>query len=204
MPFYSDRPGAALRFGDVIQGFQHPTVRIDALDHEVDLKLSVSRPQYFAIMSPCCDIELSALSLAPLTPVRDNMVLNYPRLRQNLTQFNIKFPPKEGLTAEQIAKQSPEKQAELLAQGPTYSFLDCFVYEQNGLFPTYPVTRSSKVLATSEYRMVDFKSMFRIDCRLIERGKEVPQGLKVSELSEDTRAQLRDKLSYYFGRLPDV
>lgn len=202
MPFYLDPPTKELRFGDVVTGFQHPTVRIDTPDSAVDLKISVTRPQYFAVMTPCCNIELSAVSLAPLIQVRDAIVLKHPRLLANLTLINVPFQPKEGFTDGQIAKMDLAKQAELLSQSAQYAFLDCFVYEPNGLFPFYEIKRK-ETAAKLQYRMVDFKSIFRVECSLIEREQIVPTGVKISELTVITRAQLRDKLTFYFGRNAD-
>lgn len=203
MPFYLDPPTKELRFGDVVTGFQHPTVRIDVPDNALDLKIVVTRPQYFALMTPCCNIELNSVSLAPLVQVRDAIVLKHPRLHDNLSLINVPFPPKEGLTEEQIGKMDAAKQAELLSGGAKYTYLDCFVYEQNGLFPAYEVKRNKQTVATLRYRMVDFKSIFRVECSLIEREKDAPSGIKVSELTATTRAQLRDKLTYYFSQNAD-
>jgi hypothetical protein len=203
LPFYLDPPTKGLRFGDVVTGFQHPTVRIDTPNSAVDLKIRVTQPQYFAVMSPCCNIELNAFSLAPLIQVRDAILLNYPPLRANLSLINVPFPPKDSFTEDQIAKMNQAKQAELLSQSAQYSFLDCFVYEPNGLFSAYEVKRKEQTVPNIQHRMVDFKSIFRVECLLIERDHEAPTGVKVSELTVTTRAQLRDKLTFYFGRNAD-
>jgi hypothetical protein len=197
-----DPPANELRFGDVVTGFQHPIVRIDTPDSELDLHISVTRPQYFAVMTPCCNIELKSFSLAPLESVRD-AILKRSRLLENLSLVNVQFPPKDGFTPEEIAKMDGDKQAELVSQAATYSYLDCFVYEPNGFFPTYEVRRSKQTWPNLQHRMVDFKSIFRVDCSLIVREQEMPTGIKISELTVETRAQLRDKLTYYFGRNAD-
>jgi hypothetical protein len=202
LPFYLDPPTKELRFGDVVTGFQHPTVRIDAPDSALDLRISVTRPQYFAVMTPCCNIELKSFSLAPLESIRD-AILRRPRLLENLSLINAQFPPKDGFTPEEIAKMDVEKQAELVSQAATYSYLDCFVYEPNGFFPPYEVKRNKQNWPNLRHRMVDFKSIFRVDCSLIEREQEMPSGVKISELTVETRAQLRDKLTNYFGRNAD-
>ena len=203
MPFYLDPPTKELRFGDVVTGFQHPTVRIDTLDSAVDLKISVTRPQFFAVMTPCCDIEFNSFSLAPLIQVRDAILLKHPRLHSNLALINVPFLPRDGFTDEQIEKMEPAKQAELRSQGPQYIYLDCFVYDPNGLFPAYEVKRNKQTIANLQHRMVDFKSIFRVESALIEREQQAPTGVKVSELTVGTRSQLRDKLTFYFGRNTD-
>jgi hypothetical protein len=202
LPFYLDPPTKEFRFGDVVTGFQHPTVRIDAPDNAVDLKIAVTRPQYFAVMTPCCDIELKSISLAPLEKVRDS-ILKHPRLLKNLLLINAPFAPKDGYTPEEIEKMKPEKQAELVTLPAVYAYQDCFIYEPNGIFPEYEVKRNKQLWSNLQHRMVDFKSIFRVECSLIEREQDVPTGVKVSELTVEGRAQLRDKLTYYFGRNAD-
>lgn len=202
MPFYLDPPTKELRFGDVVTGFQHPTVRIDSPDLEVNLRISVTRPQYFAIMTPCCNIELKSFSLAPLESVRDAL-LKRPRLHENLSLINTPFVPKDGYTPEEIEKMDRDKQAELVSLPSAYSFLECFIYEPNPLFPKYEVKRAKQTWPNLQHRMVDFKSIFRVDCSLIEREQEAPSNVKVAELTVTARAQLRDKLTYYFSRDAD-
>jgi hypothetical protein len=199
LPFYLDPPTKELRFGDIVTGFQHPTVRIDTPDSSVDLRITVSKPQYFVVMTPCCDIELQAFSLAPLEQVRDAIVKR-PRLRENLLMVNVKFKPKDGFAQEEIERMDGPKQAELAAAPEAYSYQDCFIYEPNGLFAPYEVKRKGQTVASLQHRMVDFKRIFRVDCSMIERAQELPAGIKISELSVETRAQLREKVAYYFGR----
>lgn len=202
MPFYLDPPTRELRFGDILTGFQHPTVRVDSLDDLLELKVNVKRPQYFAVMTPCCNIELKSVSLAPLEKVRDS-ILKHPRLLENPGLINVEFAPKDGFTPEEIGKMDGPKQAELMAKPPGYSYLECFIYEPNVLFAEYEVKRGNQTWPNLRHRMVDFKSIFRVECSLIERGQEAPTNAKVAELSVPTRAQLRDKLTYYFGRNAD-
>jgi hypothetical protein len=185
-----------------VTGFQYPTVRIDTLDSVFDLRISVTRPQYFAVMTPCCNIELKSVSLAPLEEVRES-ILKHPRLLQNLAVINSQYLPKDAFTPEEIDKMDADKQAELATLPVVYSYLECFVYEPNGLFPLYEVKRKKQTWSNLQHRMVDFKSIFRVECSLIEREQDAPAGVKVSELTVETRSQLRDKLTYYFGRNAD-
>jgi hypothetical protein len=197
-----DPPTKDLRFGDIVTGFQHPIIRIDTPDSSLDLRITVSKPQYFVVMTPCCDIELQALSLVPLEQVRDAIV-KQPRLLENLLMVNAKFKPKDGFTPEEIERMDGPKQAELASDPETYSYQDCFIYEPNGLFGFYEVKRKGRIVATLQHRMVDFKKIFRVDCSMIERAQELPTGIKISELTVGTRAQLREKLTNYFGRNAD-
>jgi hypothetical protein len=77
------------------------------------------------------------------------------------------------------------------------------VYAPNPIFETYELKKGKQAWPVVGHYMVDFKSIVRIDCALIERKREAPAGTKILELSVVARAQLRDKLAAYFGRIPD-
>jgi hypothetical protein len=51
--------------------------------------------------------------------------------------------------------------------------------------------------------MIDFKSIVRVECNAIERGKPPPTGMKFLQLSIRAREGLRQKLALYFARVPE-
>ena len=51
--------------------------------------------------------------------------------------------------------------------------------------------------------MIDFRQTSRVASQTIKRGATFPAGLKHLELSVRSRASLRDKISFYFSRVPD-
>ncbi|MGB6500863.1 MAG: hypothetical protein WBG19_05640 [Thermoplasmata archaeon] len=202
--FYSDQPSATLRFGDVVTGFQFAALHMDSPGPDekgVDLKIHVTRPRYFAVMTPCCSIELKSISLAPLVQVRHRF-FDFPPLAAELTKINSPMPPETPFTEEHWKTLSAEKQQEVLGQGNSYVFDDCFVYEANAIFPAYVLKNKKISLSAVGQYMVDFRSIARIECSQIERNHDAPSGMKLLELSVQTRGQLRDKLAHFFGRVP--
>ena len=51
--------------------------------------------------------------------------------------------------------------------------------------------------------MIDFKTICRIECDQIDRDKPAPAGTKILQLKAYVRQEMRDKLSFYFGRTPE-
>jgi hypothetical protein len=56
---------------------------------------------------------------------------------------------------------------------------------------------------------IDFRNIFTIHCGLIKRAEQMGANevavidSKCLQLSDASRAELRDKVAYYFGRVPD-
>lgn len=205
MAFYNDQPANNLRFGDVVTGFQFAALRMDSPASSgvpLDLKIHVTRPPYFAVMTPCCSIEMQSFALAPLVEVRPAFFA-VPYFAEDLARINVPTPPEKALPPEHWENLSPEKQSELLDRGMSYAFFDCFVYAGHTLFAKYTLKKKN-VSWEVVHRLVDFKSIFRVECARIEREHDAPSGIKVLELTTEARAQLRDKLTAYFGRNADA
>jgi hypothetical protein len=167
----------------------------------LDIKIHLTRPNYFAVMTPCCSIELQSVSLAPIVEVRHRF-FSFPRFAEELTRINTPMPAEEAVPPQHWAALSAESKGELIARGPSYVFYECFVYEPHAIFGNYEL-KKGKESWTVGHRMVDFKSIFRVDCNQIERDRDAPAGTKILQLTNAARAQLRDKLLSYFGRDAD-
>jgi hypothetical protein len=205
LAFYTDQPTKNLRFGDVVTGFQLAALHMDIptnAESSPDLKIHLTRPQYFAVMTPCCSIEMQSFSIAPLVQVR-SAFFAVPYFAEDLSRINVPAQPEKAVPPQHWDNLSAEEQLELVNQGLAYAFYDCFVYEPADLFTAYTV-RKKKESWTTGHRLVDFKSIFRVECAQIERDRDAPGGIKVYELTTLTRAQLRDKLTAYFGRNADA
>ncbi len=203
-PFYIEPPTSNLRFGDVVTGFHLAALRMDSPGGSatpLDIKIHVTRPNYFAVMTPCCSIELQSVSLAPIVEVRHKF-FSFPRFAEELTRINAPMPAEEAVPPQHWAALSAERKGELIARGRSYVFYECFVYEPHAIFGKYEL-KKGKESWTVGHRMVDFKSIFRVDCNQIERDRDAPVGTKILQLTNATRAQLRDKLLSYFGRDAD-
>jgi hypothetical protein len=97
---------------------------------------------------------------------------------------------------------SPEEQAERLSAKPGYVFLEVFIYKEHDLFPQYTIPRKEGNI-TTRYYMIDFRYAFRVNCDKITRKQQDPLGAKRLQLSISTRAELRDKISFYYSRVPE-
>ena len=205
-PFYESTPESILRFGDVIKGFHAATPRIDdpAGKSRNDWTVRISSPEYLAVMTPCCSIERRLIVVAPLREIRPAF-LNNDFFAEDLTRINQKVAPENSVPRNAWEQKLPPSQKEeLLAGGPKYTFVDCFVYGPHDLLLKYEVTpRKGKdgPLIMGHY-MVDFKAIYGVDCDKINRNGPAPRGIKLLQLKVDVRHNLRAKLSFYFGREP--
>lgn len=203
--FYHESPENSLRLGDVVQGFRVATPHVDdpACDKSNAWGITVDSPRYLAVMTPCCSIERNSVALAPLVPIRPSFLQN-EHFKEDLTRINVKVPPKSSVSRYVWDnRMSNNKKEELLAEGPAYAFLDCFVFESHDLLKKYTLDLKPpvKTIDIGHY-MVDFKDIYRVNCEKIKRDANAPAGMKLLQLTVATRQKLRDKLALYFGRPP--
>jgi len=52
------------------------------------------------------------------------------------------------------------------------------------------------------YYMLDFRRICRIECNKVVKPEQAPLEPKVLQISIETRGELREKLAWYFGRIP--
>lgn len=203
--FYNDNPSKILRLGDVVTGFHLASFHVNDPGNAgkpLDLNVHVTKPLYFVVMTPCCSIENQSISLAPLTQLRQKF-FEFPRLVEDMTRMNVRMEPQESLPPKHWESLSADEKGKLVAKGLSFILLDCFVYEPNGLFKPYSLKKGTKSWEGIGHMMVDFRQTFRVECPQIERGNDAPDGIKMLELSIETRSKLRDKLAHFFGRIPD-
>lgn len=202
-PFYADNPSKIFRLGDVITGFHSAEVEMDIPhDDATGLQIRVTRPKFFGVMTPCCSIENKVISVAPLVPLRHKFFDN-PHLFEDFTRLNSRIEPQNTLPPIAWSNLTPEQRTDLLARGQSYIFIECFVYAPNAVLGTYPLKKGTQAWPEVGHWMLDFKSIFKIDCGQIERNREAPAGIKLLELRIPARSELREKLAYFFGRVPD-
>ena len=200
--FYALTVDDALRFGDVVDGYistvptiVKPTLTIiDAQGYKIDVRM----PRYSVILSPCCSIREETISLTPLIPAAPNFFKN-PYFAEDLTIINRPMEPQQTLSPDGWEKLPPEEKQTRLAEGFNYALLHFFVYEQHDLFPYYELRDGTK----NNYYMIDFRSTYRLNCGLILSPTNAPLQSKCLQLSIETRSELRDKLAYYYSRVPE-
>jgi len=197
-----------LRFGDVVRGYvlSNPTIKepISPLKSEShNYKIDIEMPTYSVVLTPCCSIGESTISLTPLIKVRSNFFKN-PYFAEDLTRINRKMEPQQAHSPDEWEKFSPEEKQRYLAEGINYALLNLFIYEENEIFKKY-LLRQQEI---GGY-MIDFKNIYTIKCAMIKRPEKVkPEDApiiesKVLQLSGQTRSELRDKIAYYYSKIPE-
>lgn len=202
--FYQESIDQGFRFGDVIKGFvsatpsvSNPPINSDNTDYSIE----ISTP-YCAIISPCCSIKDKVISLSPLLHVNKTIFRN-PYCKEDLTRINRTVPSEKSVPPIAFEKMPPEEKERILSKGPSYIFLNLFIYEQHDLFPEYPIQLNGADDFNTRYYVIDFRNTFRVNCSKIQNPTNVPPGLKCLQLTIDTRNVLRDKITHYYGRLPE-
>jgi hypothetical protein len=201
--FYEEKPERTLRFGDVIVGFQVviPQIHKPTINVSCSWGISISQPSYFVIMTPCCSIEKKCFNLAPLSHIRPSFLSN-KYFREDLTRINRKVLPELSVSTElwNDPKFQPRRE-KLLAEGEAYTNKELFIYAPHDLLAKY--TLDYKPPVEMHYYMIDFKTIYKIDCNQIDRDKDPPAEIKLLQLTVQTREELRRKLSLYYGQIPE-
>jgi len=207
--FYEKDIDNALRFGDVLRGYiaitpniKSPILTPSALNEGYNIDINL--PIFSVIISPCCSIGDDTISLTPLIKVR-NTFFDNPYFTEDLTRINREMKPQLAVPPYVWNGLPPEEQQKRLQEGEDgkgYAFLEFFIYKDCDLFPKYSVDmRQGKNIETNYY-MIDFRNTYKLYCNKIKSPKEAPLESKCLQLSLQTRAELRDKISYYYARIP--
>jgi hypothetical protein len=204
--FYQKEIDPVLRFGDIIKGYvaivpiikqpNQPTI-MPTLDWEI----RVSYPEFLAVLSPCCSIKDSLICLAPLIQVQKNFFMN-PYYKDDLTRINRKMEPRCAFIPDKFDKKSPSEKQEILNKELSYALLHYFVYEQHPLFPSYNVTVRGETVETGYY-MIDFRMIYSLKCQQIIKPNNAPIETKLLQLAIQARAELREKIAHYYGRVAE-
>lgn len=206
--FYQTNIDPVLRFGDVLKGFITTTPFIDdPLLKSIgnDYKIEVSLPKFSVIISPCCSIGPKLVSLTPLMEIRSSFFDN-TYFAEDFTRINRKMKPEFALPSKVWESFSFNEKNIRNAIGLDYVFLYLFIYEKSdSLHPPYEIHRRGDNIKTSYY-MIDFRYTYCINCDKIGNpGEQIKRNVlnsKILQLTIETRKELRDKLSNYFGRTP--
>jgi hypothetical protein len=200
--FYEERPDQTLRFGDVVQGYITGTPSVDApnLDpNKSSYTLKVSFPPYYAVMTPCCSVGEGMISLAPLISIRYRFIEN-PYFVRDLTNINRVMSPDQAVAPEVWRSLPDDLRQERILEGTAYALVEFFVYEKNALLAEYPLGKKNPI--NTGYYMVDFRTIYQVECKKVQSPKDCPWESKILELAITTRNELRDKLAWYYQRRP--
>lgn len=196
--FYSDEHSNALRFGDVLQGFVK-TVPIIEKPMKIDgYTINIELSKYFVVMDPCCQIGHGSITLSPLIELNHNFFKN-DYFVKDLTNINRLVSPENSVPKKVWEDTFDEEERQRrIAEGEKYAFNNYFLYEKNDLFDEYTIKRKGNENIETNYYMVDFRNIYRLECRAIQSAENAPLNCKIYELDIKTREELRFKISAYF------
>lgn len=227
--FYIDVVETRLRFGDVLEGYLSTTPILDKpfVEHSNEpYNIDVQLPQFCVVMDPCCNIGDGTISLTPLIQIKSHFWDN-PHLFRDITTINREMPPVTAIHPQKWSSLSLEDKQLLINASPQYNHLNFFVFEENDLFPPYTVrkklkyeekidqeiklpifeVKQEKWQFDTKYYMIDFKKTYHVNCRRISKPTQKTDdnilASKVLQLSIETRNELRDKMSFYYGNPPE-
>jgi hypothetical protein len=153
-------------------------------------------------MSPCCSIGEKTISLTPFIHVRSSFFEN-PYFKEDLTRINREMEPRQAVSTEVWDPLGDEEKQKRLQVGTGYAFLSFFVYECNDLFQNYPLNAKKLGKFETNYYMIDFRNIYKVDCDKIIAPRNAPLNSKCLQLSIETRGEPRNKIAYYYSRIPD-
>ncbi len=202
--FYKEGNDNVLRFGDVLKGYvlttpniEEPILNISNTGYNIEIDL----PFLSVVITPCCSIGQKTISLTPLIKLR-NAFLKNPYLSEDFTRINRAMEPKQSVPPDTWNNLPEEQKQKRLEEGNAYAFLELFVYEKNDLFPEYSIYINKQRNIETNYYMIDFKNIYKLNCEKINTPEDAPIDSKCLQLSNQVRNELRDKISYYYARAP--
>jgi hypothetical protein len=207
--FYDPNPSGILRLGDIVQGFPLTATGFSLApdgSQPEDFRVEVRQPPFAAVLSPCCSIGSSTVLLSPLLTIErgwfanDYFVLDFTNLNRPMTA-------EQALPRDKWDKLTPderEKRLDVGKPGGSYAYLEQFIYAPHDLLPVYHVRWKGEDKQVGHY-MVDFRRTYKVECPHIsypQNERSPVARMKRLQLSVESRGQLRDKLSYFYGNPP--
>ncbi len=202
MFYLTNPPDPTLRFGDVLKGFVStvPSLKEPILNQQNShaYNIDINLTEFTVVLSPCCSIGPSIITLTPLIELRSDFFKN-DYFIGDFTRINRKMNPNEKIEKEKWSDLDPVKKNKLIDQGFSFALLNFFIYEKNNYYPKYK-RRSYE----TNYYMIDFKMTYHLKCSGIKSNGIVDtiiKKAKILQLSIQSRKELREKLSHYYLRV---
>lgn len=205
--FYTNPFDSQLRFGDVVKGFVLATSTIEKpmiMNEQHNYQVDINFPNLCVILSPCCTISEKTkndgiVAMSPLIPIRVCFFDN-PYFKEDLMRINKVMAPEQTVAPDIWTHFPPEEQEKRKAQGISYALLELFVYQEHEYFPEYTLTNAKRESFKTKFFMIDFRNNFKVNCEALKKGEETLLNAKLLQLSANARKELRDKISYFYGR----
>ncbi|MFX1374905.1 MAG: hypothetical protein ACFFA0_03755 [Promethearchaeota archaeon] len=205
-----------LRLGDVLEGYieaipliEEPLNDIIFKGYKYDLK--IHNPSFSIVMTPCCSIGQNTISLAPLRKITSDIFKDRnSKVIEDFTLLNSEIETKD-IVSEEIwnNRYTPELREKYELEGKKWAYIDLFFYSEYNIFEEYEVevkySKDDIKSYKTRYYMVDFKNISQLRCNKIITNQihDVILKTKCLELSINAREQLREKITNYYGRIPD-
>lgn len=202
--FYQKELDQVLRFGDVLEGYVSSTPKVDGpiTTHKgVEYRVDITHPAFSVVITPCCSIGKKMISLTPLIHLQNTFFAN-PYFSEDMTRINLMIDPDKAFPPETWEELDKDFKAKQLSEGKKYTFLEYFVYEKHDLLPIYTVDSKKLGKIETNYYMIDFRNIYKLNCDAINGPLQAPLETKCLQLSVKTRDELRAKIAYYFGNPP--
>ena len=207
--FYSTGMESRLRFGDVVQGFISVNSTINTPIRAIQkerININIDMAPLSIVISPCCSIEKENIALIPLIKL-NNMWFSNPFFYQDFTRMNRPMDIENAIPPPVWESLPDEEKIRRRREHEGYANIEFFIYEKNDLFQPYQINLPKKFdhlpdkQFETQYYMIDFRNIHKINCESLV-NPQAPEGCKVLQLSVETRAELRNKLAFYFHRIP--
>jgi hypothetical protein len=215
--FYAEQWSDNLRLGDVVTGYvlADPNHAEPIKNSFVDYKVEVKLPPLLVVLTPCCSIGAKTVLLVPLERVNRKIVVLFKNLNyiNNMTLLNLPHSPEEWKQLDEDVTPDPKEKL-------TYAHDNLFFYDstEDETLRKYPVRLKKNGNEFEEfesgYYVIDFRHASKINCNCIVHEKDnrsdyrealsKARGTKILELSKKSRSELRNKLAFYYSRIPDV
>jgi hypothetical protein len=195
-----------LRLGDVVRGYISASTTIkqpflsfeSSTYHNYNVRFEV--PHYSVVLTPCCSIGDSMICLTPLIELRSSLS-NNQYFAEDFTRINRQIEPQNAFSTDDWQTLSDGEKQEILAKKNPYTLLSLFVYEPSDLFSRYLIRKQE-----INYYMIDFRNVQTLRCEMIKNRDKIEREeapileSKCLQVSKQTREELQNKLSYYYGR----
>ncbi len=206
--FYQEERDQALRFGDVLRGYlsANPNIKepfLYPIRNNYSYNIDIEMPIFSVVLTPCCSIGDNVISLTPLIRLRSDFFKN-PHFLEDFTIINREMEPEKSVPPDKWREFPVAEKERRTEEGKSYILLNLFVYEKNDLFPKYSI-RGHEI----NYYMIDFRNIHVLKCGMIKQPEKTKSEYspildsKCLQLSIHARSELRDKIAYYYARMPE-
>ncbi len=205
--FYDSPPDNALRFGDVLYGFVLAAPAIEKpfpLSGPESYKITVSHPRFCVMLTPCCSIKDKIVTLAPLELLNRSYFEN-PFFVEDFTRINREIPAEKSVPPsvwETMPLKTKERKLDPKNR-ESFALLDQFVYAPSSVLPSYELRLKGGTRQVVRHYQISFRKLFHVRCDSVLKPDKAPLDSKLLQLARSSREQLREKLTYFFGRVPN-